>query len=124
MRATGQSVCLAFTLQEVTVYARMMRVQLKPGSANDALRIWHDDILPLVQRQPGFNGGTLLLDRDGSSAVSITRWESLADLAAGDTSGFLRAQVAKLADFIAGTPERVVYEVAYEDAPAARVNLR
>ncbi len=97
------------------MYARTMRAQLQPGRVDELLRVWRDDVLPAARQQPGFRGATLLVDHTERTGISITRWDSLEELEAGEANGFLQAQVAKLAPYLTSAPERHVYEIALED---------
>lgn len=83
------------------MHARVISVQLKPGSSEDVTRIYRDSVLPAARRQPGFQRGTLLVDPVTERAISITQWASPADLAASETSGYLREQLAKLTPYFA-----------------------
>lgn len=83
------------------MHARVISVQLKPGTAEEATRIYRDSVLPAARRQPGFQRATLLVDPATHRLVSITQWATEADLAASETSGYLKEQIAKLASFFA-----------------------
>jgi quinol monooxygenase YgiN len=83
------------------MHARVISIQLKPGTADEATRIYRDSILPTSRRQPGFQRATFLIDPITHRAVSITQWASEADLAASETSGYLKEQVTKLAALFA-----------------------
>ena len=39
------------------MHARVISVQLKPGSSEDVTRIYRDSVLPAARRQPGFRRG-------------------------------------------------------------------
>lgn len=83
------------------MHARVISVQLKPGSAEEATRIYRESVLPAARRQPGFQRATLLVDPVTERAISITQWATEADLAASEASGYLREQVAKLTPYFA-----------------------
>lgn len=93
------------------MYARMMVSRVKPGTIDESLRIWNDEILPAARKQSGFLGLTLLVDRDRNAGASISLWESVAALEAAEGNGFLREQTAKLSGILVGQLERHVYEV-------------
>lgn len=96
------------------MYVRMMRSPLRAGSTEALLRVWREDVIPAAEQQHGYLGATLLVEQDGTHGTSMTRWETLADLEAAETNGFLQAQVAKLAPHLAGAPERKVAEMVFE----------
>ena len=83
------------------MHARVISVQLKPGTAEEASRVYRESVLPAARRQPGFQRATLLVDPVTERALSITQWATEADLTASETSGYLREQVAKLAPYFA-----------------------
>jgi heme-degrading monooxygenase HmoA len=83
------------------MHARVISVQLQPGTADEATRVYRDSVLPAARRQPGFQRAMFLVDPITERAVSITQWASEADLAASETSGYLREQVAKLTPYFA-----------------------
>ena len=100
------------------MYARMMTSRLKHDMIDESLAIWRDAIIPAAQRQPGFLGVTLLIDNERDVGSSITLWESKEALEAGETSGFVAQQAAKLAACVIGSPERHIYEVPISIAPS------
>ena len=83
------------------MHARVISVQLKAGTTEEASRIYRDSVLPAARRQPGFQRATLLVDPVTERALSITQWATEADLIASETSGYLKEQVAKLAPYLA-----------------------
>jgi heme-degrading monooxygenase HmoA len=98
------------------MYARATTIQLRPGMTDRMSAIFQDDVVPAAQQQPGFRGGLLLTDRDSGKVIAISLWETEADLAAGEASGYYQAQMAKLAGvgFFAGPPVRETYQVAVQ----------
>ena len=83
------------------MHARVITAQLRPGTAEEASRVYRESVLPAARRQPGFQRAMFLVDPVTERAVSITQWASEAELAASETSGYLREQVAKLTPFFA-----------------------
>lgn len=94
------------------MHARVITVQLKPGTAEEASRIYQESVLPAARRQPGFQRALFLVDPITERAVSITQWATEADLAASETSGYLREQVAKLTPFFAMPAINELFSVA------------
>ena len=94
------------------MHARVISVQLKPGSSEEISRIYRDSVLPAARRQPGFHRGTLLVDPVTERAISITQWASEADLVGSETSGYLREQLAKLTPFFATPVVSELYAVS------------
>ena len=53
-----------------------------------------------------------LTDPETGKGVSLTLWDSLEDMKAGESSGYLQEQIAKFAPLMAGPPTREVFVVA------------
>lgn len=94
------------------MYAQVVRVQIQPGKADDAIAVFKDAILPAVKQQDGLKQVNMLVDRENNRGIGFTLWESKAHVDALATSGFYQEQVGKLATFLSAPPEREVYEVA------------
>ena len=94
------------------MHARVISVQLRPGTAEEASRVYRESILPAARRQPGFQRATLMVDPITERAISVTQWATEADLAASETSGYLREQVAKLTPYFATPVVSELFAVA------------
>ncbi|MFZ5509574.1 MAG: antibiotic biosynthesis monooxygenase family protein [Pseudomonadota bacterium] len=94
------------------MHARVVAVQALPGKTEEAIRIYRDSIMPAAKEQKGFKGAYLLTDPGTGKGISVTLWESEADLKASETSGYYQQQIAKLAPVLAGPPTREVFEVS------------
>ncbi|MCP4418193.1 MAG: hypothetical protein GY805_16345 [Chloroflexi bacterium] len=93
------------------MYARIITVQAKPGTMSEAVSVYESSIVPAMQAQAGFKGTTFLVNAAGDTAISISLWETEADMQAGEASGYLQAQFAKIAPFFAAPPTNEHYEV-------------
>ena len=71
-----------------------------------------DSILPAAKKQKGFKGLYHLGDRNTGKGMVIVLWNTEADMTAGESSGFYREQVAKVAPLLAGAPTMEHYEVS------------
>jgi len=60
----------------------------------------------------GFKGLYLLHDHKTNKGLTITLWETQADMNAAEVSGFYQQQVAKMKDVLAAPPVREEYEVS------------
>ncbi len=94
--------------------ARVVTVQSKPDKVEEAVSLWRDEVLPIAKQQQGFKGVLLLLDRGTGKTISISLWESEADMKAGESSGYFQAQLAKFVPLFAGQPAREHYEVGLQ----------
>jgi heme-degrading monooxygenase HmoA len=93
------------------VYARVTVATTLPGKTEDVLRIERDSIVPACKQQKGFKGLYLLHDHKTNKGLTITLWETEADMRAAEVSGFYQQQVAKMKDVLAAPPVREEYEV-------------
>ena len=93
------------------MYARVTISQTLPGKEDEGIALYRDSVVPAAKQQKGFKGTYLLTDRKMGKSISITLWETEADMTAGESSGFYRQQVAKFKDFYGAPPVREAYEV-------------
>jgi heme-degrading monooxygenase HmoA len=96
------------------MFARTVVLQARSDRGQEANAIFRDSVLPAARQQHGFMGGYLLSNLDTGKAMSITLWESEADLIAGERSGYFLQQVEKFAPLLAGPPVREIYKVVAE----------
>ena len=98
------------------MHARMVIVQLTPGRSDQAITIFKGSVLPAAQAQRGFKGAFLLTDHRTGKFVSLSLWETEADLNASEESGYYQEQIAKFAGVgvFAGAPVRETYEVSVQ----------
>ncbi len=99
------------------MYARVVRFQIQPGKTNEAVSIYRDSVVPAVKKTKGFKSVLVLTDPNTGKGLSVTVWETEADMTAGETNGYYRESFAKLravgADTAAPTgPEH--YEVSIQ----------
>jgi heme-degrading monooxygenase HmoA len=91
--------------------ARVTTVQVIPDKVAEAANIFNNSVLPAAKAQPGFRTGYLLTDAASGKGMSVTVWDSLADLQANEANGFYQEQVAKFAPMLTAPPTREIYEV-------------
>lgn len=83
------------------MYARTIQAALVPGRADDAISTYEEQVLPLLQQQPGYVRSTMLIDRDKNEAMTITIWESKeAAGATGEGTAYLKRAVGLLAGMV------------------------
>jgi heme-degrading monooxygenase HmoA len=93
------------------MYARVTIANTKPDKFDEALKIIRDSILPAAKKQKGFKGFLDLGDKNTSKGILIVLWDSEADMKAGESSGYYREQVAKVAPLLAAPPTMEHLEV-------------
>ena len=95
------------------MYARILKVQMQPGKVDEALELYQNEVGPAARQQTGFQQLLLLVNRQDSTGISISVWETLDDLAASEASGYLQEQLAKFTHIFVPDlqPVRETYEV-------------
>ena len=96
-------------------YARVLTATAHPGKTDEGVQIVRDALLPVTRRQPGFKAYLNLTDRTTGKVISITLWETEADLNASESSGLLQEQLGKVAHVLATQVVREVYEVTVQE---------
>jgi heme-degrading monooxygenase HmoA len=86
------------------MYARMVTISIDPERMEEVVKIYRESIYPAGKEQPGHAGGLFLTDAASGKAVSISLWESEADMFGGETSDYLKEQIAKVASAFTAAP--------------------
>ncbi len=94
--------------------ARVTIVQILPAKIDEAIGIYRDSVVPAAKQQKGFRVVYLLTDRKTGKGISITLWETEADMTAGENSGYYQQQLAKFKDIFTAPPVREAYEVSVQ----------
>lgn len=93
------------------MHTRVVAVQIKPDKMDAVVNIWRDSVLPVAKQLQGFKGAWLLNNRETGKGMSLTLWETEADMKSVETSGAFQTQLAKFAPHFAGQPVIEHYEV-------------
>lgn len=96
------------------MYSRVMTVHIQPDRLDEAIQVFRDSISPVAKQQKGNKGGYFLTDPKTGKAISIALWETEADMIAGETSDYLREQIAQVASAFTAAPVAEHYEVSVE----------
>jgi heme-degrading monooxygenase HmoA len=97
-----------------TMNARVTIVQILPGKMDEAVGIYRDSVVPAAKEQKGCKGLYLLTDRNTGKGISITLWETAADMTVGENSGYYQQQLGKFKDVFGAPPAREAYEVSVQ----------
>ena len=96
--------------------ARVNTMQYQPGKVDEVFQIFRESILSETKKQAGFQGVTVLLDRETDKAVVISLWQTeAAARASGAGSSYMQTQLAKASSFFASAPIIEIYEVALQE---------
>jgi heme-degrading monooxygenase HmoA len=99
------------------MYANIATLTLRPGATDEGAAIMRDIVQPRLKDQPGFRGWLVLGDGE-VTVLSVSLWETEADLRAAGGSDLVRDAMAGLAPLLAGAPTRQSYRVLL-NAPVA-----
>ena len=94
------------------MYARVTIVIIQPEMMSEAIIIFRENIDPVAKQQKGCTGGYFLTDQETGKAISISLWETEADMLAGEKNKYLQEQVAKVGHLLADLPVTEHYEVS------------
>jgi heme-degrading monooxygenase HmoA len=94
--------------------ARIITAQIHPGKMDELISIYRESIVPAAKEQKGFKDAILLTDHNTNKVISITLWEREADMKAGETSSYVKEQIAKAVPTFAGPPTTEHYEVSVQ----------
>lgn len=87
------------------MYARVTSTQISPDKVEEATRITRDIVIPAAQREKGFKGYMALGDRATGKSLSITFWDTAADMeASGPGSAYYREVMARIAPLFMAPP--------------------
>lgn len=96
------------------MYARVTFATAQPGKIDETVKVMRDSVLPALKKQKGFKNLFFLMNRSMAKGIVIGLWDTEADMKAGESSGFYREQVAKVAPLLAGAPTMEHYEVSVQ----------
>ncbi len=66
------------------MFARVSTFQGPPDQTAEGIRVAREQILPAARLMEGFRGIYLLFDRESGKSLSITLWETEADMQASE----------------------------------------
>ncbi len=95
------------------MFARVSTFQGSPDQTAEGIRVAREQILPAAKLMDGFKGIYLLYDRESGKSLSVTLWETEADmLASEEAANRVRARSAEASGDKVINVER--YEVALQ----------
>src|SRR5438105_9057285 len=62
------------------MHGRVIRMKGDPARTDEDLKLWTQNILPLIKRQKGFAGVSLMGNRKTGDGVSVAYWETEQDM--------------------------------------------
>ena len=93
------------------MFARTVRMQLKPNSATQFTQVIEREVIPLLRKQQGFKDEIAFVPSDGKEAVAISLWEQKENAEAYHRGAYPEALKA-MAGVVEGTPQVQASEVS------------
>jgi heme-degrading monooxygenase HmoA len=87
--------------QKRSPYARIVRLKGDTNRAQEAMKLWTAEILPVIKRQPGFEGVVMLANRKTGDGLSVSYWNS--EMAMKDARGRVRPEALKTLERTGGS---------------------
>jgi heme-degrading monooxygenase HmoA len=94
------------------MYARVTFAHSLPGKSDEVMQIHRESVVPACKQQKGFKGLYLLHDHTTGKGITMSLWDTEADMTAAETSGFYQQQLAKFKDVLDAKTVREGYEVS------------
>jgi hypothetical protein len=86
---------------QATSYARVVRLKGDPNRVNETITAWTQHILPVLKKQRGFTGVTLVGNRKTGDALTVSYWETEATMK--EARGQVRPQALKVLGQVGGS---------------------
>ncbi len=93
------------------MFVRVITFLLKPEKLDEAASIYQSIIVPTAEAQKGCRSATFLVNYASGKGCSISIWETEEDMKTGETTPYLREQIARLAHTFASQPVVEDYEM-------------
>lgn len=93
------------------MHARVATARVQPGKMDSLVSRLRDSVYPVYRQQQGFRGALALTDANTGKGISITLWDTEADMRAGEAS--TEQQRAALSD-VRDSPVVEYYEVSIQ----------
>ena len=96
------------------MYAAVITGQIQPGKVDEVDRLVQERVIPSLKTIPGLKRHYGLVDRTTGEIVAVALYETEEAVRAAGNSEQFRQIIGALSSFLAGQPQRKVYEVASE----------
>jgi len=93
------------------MFARTVRMQLKPESLSEFTQLMEQEVIPLLRKQQGFTDEIAFVRPSGTVAIGITLWEEK-ESADAYQRGVYPEVLRTLASVVDGTPRVRSFEVS------------
>ena len=87
------------------MYARVTTTQFSPYRLEEAIHIAREHTVPAAQKQAGFKGYLMLVDRSTGKGLTITLWEGEEEReVTGAESAYYREAIGKVVPLLEAAP--------------------
>jgi len=86
------------------MFARIVNLRIKPGRADDAIKIFDLNVLPEIKQQTGFLGSVMFTDDESGSGKIMIFWRHANDSHLIEADGFYNLQIEKFVDVFTHQP--------------------
>ena len=93
------------------MYARNVRMQLKPNSNAQFTQTLEKEVLPVLRKQEGFQDEVAFIVPGGTEAFAISFWQTKEKAEAYSRTGYPE-ELKALSQVVEGTPQLQNYEVS------------
>ena len=93
------------------MFARNVRMQLKPNSTSQFTQTLEKEVLPVLRKQEGFQDEVAFIIPGGTEAFAISFWQSRENAEAYSRTGYPE-ELKALRNVVEGTPQLQTYEVS------------
>jgi heme-degrading monooxygenase HmoA len=98
------------------MHARVILAQFRPEQTDEIIQLYRESVVPEHRKQHGSKGTMVLIDRATGRGISMTFWETEADLKASDeASPYYEKLRAKFAPYWTAPQVREAYEVSIQE---------
>lgn len=95
------------------IHAVVVAPPPKSGTEDEAMGVWRATLLPALQRQHGYTGGAVLVDRAAEQVLDVTLWASEAAMRTAMRSAELGDATQQMMPFMTGEPTAHEYQVRH-----------
>lgn len=102
------------------MYARVIFGKILTQNENVVTSFYRNEVVPTAKQQKGFKGIIQMVNPETGETLSISLWETEADMKATENTDYDKQQFAKLASFDATGPRRGAFKVNVLEYPAGQ----
>ena len=98
------------------MFARTVRMHLKPNSVGEFTAMVEKDVIPVLRKQQGFRDEITFVPADGKEAIAISLWEKKENAEAYQAGAYPEV-LKSVAKVVEGTPQVQMSEVSNSTCP-------